>query len=253
MLQATLLRAVAKSKRLRQKEKQQKEAKSATPGNKRSSTGNMGQEGSSEDMQESEKETSDDSSDSGDVSLSDLGGQEDSHVPSPSASPAADLDLDPSGVGASATTAPSAAAPAAMPAAPTARPTAAVGGAVPGRSWQRRGERWGIFTISPIVRSRDGRVTGYGAICGMHTDADTPARLQCQCKKATAWRETSDISRDEVRVRLKRWLLAGILSQHEWPLHQLRTSHVQLQLSELSTGPTEPEMDAFMERFAQHE
>ena len=46
------------------------------------------------------------------------------------------------------------------PPAPIARP----GGSRPGRSWRRRGEQWGLFMLSPIVRSSHGVVSGWGAM-----------------------------------------------------------------------------------------
>ena len=106
------------------------------------------------------------------------------------------------------------------------------------RSWHRRGFRWGPFTISPIVRG--GALTAYGAVCGLHANAGE--RLHAvYCKKAGALRE--------LVVRLKRWLVAGILQQQDWSLHELRKAHVQLQLETLATGPSEAQLDQWMDGF----
>ena len=107
----------------------------------------------------------------------------------------------------------------------------------------------GAFVISPIVRNRDGCVTGYGAVCGMHANAGEP-RGRIYCKKAGALGAgEAASSAEELVLRLKRWLLAGILQQHEWPLHGLRTAHVRLALRDLASGPSEQELDAWMASF----
>ena len=123
------------------------------------------------------------------------------------------------------------------------------GGSRAGRSWQRRGQGWGPFLLSPIVRTSDGRVTGYGAICGLHRDSG-PDSCQGQCKKAAALSlRQGGPSEAELRTRLKRWLLAGMLDTEDWPSERMRSRHVALQLTELAEGPSEQEMDAWMESF----
>ena len=109
------------------------------------------------------------------------------------------------------------------------------------------GQGWGPFLLSPIVRTLDGRVTGYGAICGLRRDSG-PDSCQGQCKKAAALslREGGP-SEAELRTRLKRWLLAGMLDTEDWPSERMRSRHVALQLTELAEGPSEQEMDAWME------
>ena len=133
---------------------------------------------------------------------------------------------------------------------PMPMPSSRAGGSRPGRVLRHRGQQWGPFTISPIVRARDGPgVSGYGAICGLHTDRalEGESVTQTACKKSFACGGTR--SGQECVVLLKRWLLRGILQQAEWPLHRLRHAHVRMPAHELANGPTEAEMDAWMEDF----
>ena len=124
---------------------------------------------------------------------------------------------------------------------PGARP--GVGGSRPGRVLQQRGEAWGPFSLAPIVRSRDGQVTGYGAICNLHADRSMEGErvTQTQCKKA--------FSCGTCRLLLERWLLRGLLEQDSWPPHRQRQHHVHMDVRELEQGPTAEEMDAWMENF----
>ena len=139
------------------------------------------------------------------------------------------------------------------PSPPTApfQEAARPGGSRAGRVWHRRGEAWGPFTISPIVRSADGRVTGYGAICGLHRDTG-PHASTVQCKKAVSLslREGAPTA-EQIKVGLKRWLLAGLLDTQDWPVDGMRTTHVRLQLADLEAGPSQEEMDRWMARFSQ--
>ena len=109
----------------------------------------------------------------------------------------------------------------------------------------------GSVTISPIVRSADGRVTGYGAICGLHKDTATGldgSRLQCKKAASLGLRDGASTA-DELRVGLKRWLMAGLLDTDTWPADRMRHTHVGVQLKDLQEGPSEADMDRWMERF----
>ena len=131
------------------------------------------------------------------------------------------------------------------PPAPIARP----GGSRAGRSWRRRGEQWGPFMLSPIVRSSDGVVIGWGAICGLHKDVGADSS-QLQCKKAASLSQRAGSpSEQQLRLRLKRWLLTGLLDTEDWPPDAMRRTHVGLQLGELADGPSEEDMDGWMQRF----
>lgn len=137
-------------------------------------------------------------------------------------------------------------APVPDPPAPIARRP---GGSRPGRSWRRRGEQWGPFTLSPIVRSADGVVTGWGAICGLHKDLGADSQ-QAQCKKAASLSQRAGApSEQELRLRLKRWLLTGLMDSEDWPADAMRRTHVGLQLADLADGPSEQDMDEWMQGF----
>ena len=124
------------------------------------------------------------------------------------------------------------------------------GGSLPGRKLQQRAEPWGPFSISKIVRSRDGQTTGWGAICGLHSDhgVEGESASRTQCKKAFS---CGSRSREECVLLLKRWLLMGLMEQDDWPAHKRRTSHLHLPLDRLQEGPSEAEMDEWMQNFMQ--
>ena len=103
---------------------------------------------------------------------------------------------------------------------------------------QRRGAQWGPFNLAPIYT--DGVKTGYGAICGLHSNADDAPNIYC--RKALTIGELSD---EECRVRLKRWLLAG-LRDDDWPEGQGRSMHLSLgglRLVDFSLGDPEAVLD----------
>ena len=50
---------------------------------------------------------------------------------------------------------------------------------------------------------------------------------------------------------LKRWLLMGLMEQDDWPAHKRCTSHLHLPLDRLQEGPSEAEMDEWMQNFMQ--
>ena len=136
----------------------------------------------------------------------------------------------------------------AVDAPPCAPPPAPAGGSRPGRILKRRGQAWGPFTISPIVRNQDEVVRGFGAICGLHLDRSLQGEdvTQTQCKRSFA---IGSRTGHDCRVLLKRWLLRGRLQQHDWPAHRHRHTHVRMPASELQEGPSEEEMDAWMRNF----
>lgn len=106
---------------------------------------------------------------------------------------------------------------------------------------QRRGRIWGTnpaFQIAPIHAAGSSVPTGWGAICGLHTD---PANPSLQCKKAMT---KSGLSDEECQLRLKRWLVQG-LDSSGWGSNK-RESHVSLggvQLSHFAEGLGEASLD----------
>lgn len=103
---------------------------------------------------------------------------------------------------------------------------------------QRRGAQWGPFSLGPIYT--DGKKSGYGAICGLHSNADDAPNTYC--RKALTVGELSD---EDCRVRLKRWLLAG-LHDDDWPEGQGRSMHLSLgglRLVDFSLGDSETVLD----------
>ena len=150
--------------------------------------------------------------------------------------------------GAAASAAPSREEPAEEAAASKQLAARGAGGSQPGRGHQHRAQQWGPFSISKIVRSRDGLVTGWGAICGLHGDHSMEGERvsSTQCKKAFS---CAARSQQECVLLLKRWLLLGLLQQDEWPAHRKRSTHVHLPLERLQQGPSEGEMDQWMQDF----
>ena len=103
---------------------------------------------------------------------------------------------------------------------------------------QRRGESWGVFYLAPIYTQ--GVRTGYGAICGLHQNSDDVPGTSC--RKALT---TGDLPEEECRVRLKRWLMAG-LDDKNWPAGQERSLHLSmggLRLVDFSSGESEDALD----------
>lgn len=102
----------------------------------------------------------------------------------------------------------------------------------------RRGEQWGPFSLAPIYS--EGVRTGYGAICGLHHNSDDAPGISC--RKALTIEELSE---EDCRLRLKRWLVAG-LNDHHWPEDQGRSMHLSLgglRLVDFSSGDPEPVLD----------
>ena len=111
----------------------------------------------------------------------------------------------------------------------------------PRRRNVRRGQVWGsspAFQIAPIHAAGSVEPTGFGAICGMHRD---PANPTLQCKKAMP---CGGLSPDECKLRLKRWLVAG-LESGKWGVNK-RESHVSMggvQLSHFAEGLSLEDLD----------
>ena len=103
---------------------------------------------------------------------------------------------------------------------------------------QRRSEAWGVFHLGPIYSQ--GVQTGYGAICGLHQNSDDAPGIYC--RKALT---TSELSEEDCRLRLKRWLVAG-LQDSDWPEGQGRSMHLSLgglRLVDFSSGEPEAALD----------
>ena len=108
----------------------------------------------------------------------------------------------------------------------------------------RRGQVWGTkpaFQIAPIHAGGSAEPTGWGAICGIHTDPNNPTLT---CKKAMT---CSGLSHEECRLRLKRWLAAGLATEGWGANH--RESHVSMggvQLVNFADGLPEAALDALV-------
>ena len=83
----------------------------------------------------------------------------------------------------------------------------------------------------------------------MHKDVGADAH-QTQCKKAASLSQRAGApSERELRLRLKRWLLTGLIDSEDWPADAMRRTHVGLQLADLADGPSEEDMDEWMQGF----
>ena len=129
-------------------------------------------------------------------------------------------------------------------------PPVVVGGAedpppppgLPAAGRQKASEPWGTgsWDIAPIKRKSDGVVTGCGAHCRGHLDQGATL----VCKKAVTFGK-SGLSYDILRLRIKRWLVAG-LDDAEWPLDAMRSEHVGMggvYLCEFEEGLSEEDCD----------
>ena len=110
------------------------------------------------------------------------------------------------------------------------------------RQNMRRGHVWGTcpaFQLAPIHADGSVAPTGWGAICGRHTD---PSRPGLQCKKAMTNRDLSD---QECQLRLKRWLVQG-LDDVDWGANK-REAHVSMggvQMCQFAEGLSSADLDA---------
>ncbi len=139
-----------------------------------------------------------------------------------------------------------------------------------------RSAAWGPFTIAPVV-AQGGRQIGWGAVCGLHTDPEGSGALPCKrgprsaallaecrrrlrssdgntrsarhegqaARRLPPRKQVTALGSDpEGRVRLKRWLLAG-LEDEDWPENK-RSYHIALGgqgLASFATGLSETELD----------
>ena len=108
------------------------------------------------------------------------------------------------------------------------------------RHTKRRGEAWGIFFISPLYRS--GQQVGWEALCNLHSDQHD--KQGTSCKKSIS--QTTGVSAAECKLRLKRWLVAG-LDDAKWGEDCKRSAHISLGgalLRQYAAGLSEAELDA---------
>ena len=130
----------------------------------------------------------------------------------------------------------------AMPSEPALGPLAAPRPKV--RHNVRRASVWGTnpsFQIAPIHAAGSKEPTGWGAICGRHTDTNRPG---LQCKKAMS---KSGLSDAECQLRLKRWLVSG-LDATSWGSNK-RDCHVSMggiQLAQFADGLDSEALDALV-------
>ena len=108
---------------------------------------------------------------------------------------------------------------------------------------EERATAWGPFAIAKIYNH--GLFIGFGATCGRHRDPASATR----CKKKRHIWEREALSAGELVVRLKRWLLAGVELEADWPADEQRKRHVALGgagLGDFSEGRGEASMDAIV-------
>ena len=86
-----------------------------------------------------------------------------------------------------------------------------------------RAEAWGPFELATIYRQ--GVMVGCGATCGRHLD--DVRKTDDPCKKQVTFGKGGELDEPTLKLRLKRWLVAGLLEEHKWGTEQ-RSSHVLL-------------------------
>ncbi|CAE7226167.1 unnamed protein product [Symbiodinium sp. CCMP2592] len=112
------------------------------------------------------------------------------------------------------------------------------------RTMQRRSVVWGscpAFQLAPVYRA--GQHMGFSALCHRHTDPG----VDLICKKEIS--AVGGLPHDVCRLRLKRWLVAG-LDDEDWP-EKKREFHISMGnilLRDFSQGKTSEELD----RIVQH-
>ncbi len=84
------------------------------------------------------------------------------------------------------------------------------------------------FPFSKIESNEGGRrrLTGYGVVCALHTNADGRC-AGTDCKKSLTIGK-SDISEQEARLRLKRWIVCGKLEAHRFDPQCHRQCHIRI-------------------------
>ena len=117
--------------------------------------------------------------------------------------------------------------------------------AAPPRHRARVGEPWGSrhWELAPI-RDSVGHVIGCGATCKDHIDVEGP-RAGLVCKSSVTIGQ-SGLSFEELRLRMKRWLLAGVDDEAWADRDRMRTHHVGMggrYMHEFAVGLTEEECD----------
>ena len=110
-----------------------------------------------------------------------------------------------------------------------------------GRGRARVGRRWGAgdWELAPI-RDENKDTVGCGAYCKDHWDAGDPR----PCKKSVTIGR-SGLSFETLRLRMKRWLIAG-LDDDEWDEDGKRTKHTSMggmYLAEFADGLSEEDCD----------
>ena len=112
--------------------------------------------------------------------------------------------------------------------------------AAPRAGHGERGFAWGPFFISKIYRG--GELVGRGARCGLHRNAaDGPGAV---CKKSVQF-GTTGCSEQDLVLRLKRWLVAG-LDDGAWADDVQRGRHMAVGgvgLRDLAEGLPEADLD----------
>ena len=107
----------------------------------------------------------------------------------------------------------------------------------------RIGEPWGkgSWALAPI-RNAHGAVIGCGGTCKDHIDSNNPT---LECKKQVQIGQ-SGLSYEELRLRMKRWLIAGLDDEQWVDPEQKRTEHVAMggrALRDFAAGLSEEECD----------
>ena len=108
------------------------------------------------------------------------------------------------------------------------------------RRRERRGEQWGDSGWEITTLKRGEMIIGIGGRCKMHKDEG----CDLECKKQVTIGE-SGLSLETLRLRMKRWLLAGI-DDSDWDADALRTTHVNMggiYLSDFAEGLSEEACD----------
>ena len=98
-----------------------------------------------------------------------------------------------------------------------------------------------MWDIGPVRRKSDGAVIGCGAHCKGHHDAGNPGLV---CKKSVTFGQ-SGLSYDTLKLRIKRWLIAG-LDDEDWDEDAKRAVHVAMGgifLREFEHGLSEEDCD----------
>ena len=77
-------------------------------------------------------------------------------------------------------------------------------------------ETWGAGRFPFAQIESKGIHIGYGVTCGLHTNADGYA-AGTACKKTISGAEHLALGEEEIKLRLKRWVAAGLVQHFEPP------------------------------------